>query len=285
MPLNWFVLTLCGLIAAPAPAAPSTQPALEQGKILILPFVAVNKNDSQPWLGRSVQQSLVADLTMVAPDRATSNDTEATDTESALAAGRKADASYVVTGSFTTIGQDLRLTGQVLDVRNSRTLGGLKVTGSVNEIFQLEDGLARQIKARLALGRSQGGSTAVAQDTEPATMAPLRVEQAPPPDLYYQSYSTPAPSNYSYNYYYSSDPYGYGYDYPYYWGYPGYGYLFIGGSFRSGHFHHGFHDGFHSGFHDHGFSGGFHSHGFGGGFRSGGFSGGGHFGGRGGGHR
>ena len=274
MPLSWLVLTLCGLMPAPAPAASSTQPALEQRKILILPFVAVNKNDSEPWLGRSVQQSLVADLTMVAPDRATSTDTEVTDTESALAAGRKADAGYVVAGAFTTVGRDLRLTGQVLDVQSGRAVGGLKATGSVDDIFQLEDGLARQIKARLALGPSQGGSTAAAQDTEPATMAPLRVEQAPPADQYAQTYSTPPSANYSYNYYYSN-PYGYGYDYPYYWGYPGYGYLFVGTSFHSGHFH----NGFHSGFHSHGFSGAFHTHGFSGGHMGGAHMGGAHMGG------
>ena len=267
-------MTLCGLAAAPAPAAPATQPAQEQGKILILPFVAVNKNDSQPWLGRSVQQSLAADLTMAAPERATTSDTEATDNDSAVAAGRKADAAYVVTGTFTTVGQDLRLTGQVLDVATGRALGGLKATGTINDIFPLEDALARQIKVRLGLARSPSRPGASEQPIDAGAMAPLRAEQAPPADQYYQTYATPPSTDYTYNYYYTTPDYGY-YDYPYYWGYPGYGYLYVSPSF-------GFRGHFHEGFRSRGFSGGFHSHGFSGGIGGhvGGRAGGGHVGGR-----
>src|SRR5580765_3577951 len=50
------------------PASPISRPApgsitiRRTGKILILPFAAINPTDPQPWIGKSVQQSLVADL-------------------------------------------------------------------------------------------------------------------------------------------------------------------------------------------------------------------------------
>jgi len=270
---KWLVLTICGLLCAPALAAgPATQPA-EVGKILVLPFTPVNKTDAQPWLGRSVQQSLVADLTMVAPDHAFASDAEATDSDAAVAAGKKADARYVIFGTFTTVHGDVRLTGQVMDVTTGKAVGGLKATGPVDDIFVLEDGLARQIKSRLSLAPSRELQSATAQPTEPEPMAPLRTEQAPPADQYSQTYAPPAPDYNTYNYYYTTSPdYGYGYDYPY-WGYPAYGFGFIGSSF--GRFHHGFHDG---GFRGRFGGGRFGTHFGGGGFR-GGFHGGFHSGG------
>ncbi|MDB5171889.1 MAG: hypothetical protein JWN51_662, partial [Phycisphaerales bacterium] len=49
--------------AVPAAAVPAFNPLNRtSGKILVMPFVAVNPNDTNPWVGKSVQQSLVADL-------------------------------------------------------------------------------------------------------------------------------------------------------------------------------------------------------------------------------
>ena len=267
---KWLVLVIGGISCVPAWAAgPATQPS-EVGKILVLPFTPVNKTDSQPWLGRSVQQSLVADLTMIAPDHAFASEAEANDPDAAVAAGKKADARYVVFGTFTTVHSDVRLTGQVMDVATGKAVGGLKATGPVDDIFVLEDGLARQIKSRLGLTPSRGSSSGTAEATEPEPMAPLRSEQAPPADQYAQTYAPPAPDYNTYNYYYTTSPdYGYGYDYPY-WGYPVYGFAFTGSSF--GRFHHGFHDGgFHGRFGGSHFGGGAH---FGTHFGGGGFHGG-----------
>src|SRR5437588_8965831 len=61
--------------AAPAQVAPDVPPVSTTGKILILPFSPVNPNDARPWIGRSIQDSLIADLTVSAPSRVlTSNE-------------------------------------------------------------------------------------------------------------------------------------------------------------------------------------------------------------------
>ena len=90
-----FVSSLLGLVVASPLRAegPTTAPAADHGKILVLPFASLNKTDSQAWLGRSIQQSLVADLTVVAPARATAGEAEASDTDAALDAGRRAGAA------------------------------------------------------------------------------------------------------------------------------------------------------------------------------------------------
>ena len=225
------VASLSGLVIAPLVRAegPATAPAVDQGKILVLPFTALNKAESQAWLGRSIQQSLLADLTVVAPARATAADTEVNDASAAIDVGRRAAATYVVLGAFATVNQELRVTGQLLDVTTGKAVAGLKATGPATDVFRLEDQLAAQIRRALALGppslpspAAQG--PAVAQ-SEPA-YGPLRVEGQLPADEYYQAYANPPAQNqYYYNTYYYQNPYSYpAYDwggwYPW-WGFGG----------------------------------------------------------------
>ena len=202
--------------------APATRPA--ETRILVLPFTGLNAAQDQAWLGRSIQQSLLADLTTAAPGRLMSEDAEVKDAAAAVDAGRRAGAAYVVQGSFTTIpaegGTQMRLLGQVIAVDGGRPVTAFKATGLYNDIFRLEDQVANQIRTRLASAGVLGSAgPAVATLT-----APPRVEEevvAPPPvNLYYQEYGA-APQAYAagadqayYNYYYAN-PYpaygGYGY--------------------------------------------------------------------------
>ena len=289
---------------------PTTQPAAG-GKILVLPFTTLNKSDYQVWLGRSIQQSLLADLSAAAPQRAISVDSEAPDTTAAIEAGRKAGAAYVVEGNFVTSGQELRLTGQVLDVSSGQAIAGLKATGSIRDVFHLEDQVAGQVRQRLALGPAVTAGNGQYASGE-GSMSPLRAPSQPSTDEYYsavapQTYAVPENQYYYNSYYYEYPAYGSGYDYGYYgypWGYPAFGFVAVGGFGHHHDFdHHGVdHRGFIGG--ERGFGGlrppigagagsaiitpsrGGGGH-FGGSFggRAGGFSGGAHGGGAAGGHR
>jgi len=72
-------------------------------KILILPFQATNPNDPAAWLGKSIQESMAADLTVAAPDRVIVADQAAPSLDAAIAMGKQRGARYVVAGGFTTI--------------------------------------------------------------------------------------------------------------------------------------------------------------------------------------
>ena len=269
---------------------PATRPADDSGRVLVLPFKSLNPSPYQGWLGRSIQQSLLADLTTAAPDRAMSADVEPTDATGAIEAARKAGARYVVDGSFVISGQDLRLTGQLLDVNTGNAVAGLKATGPANDVFRLEDQIAAEVRQKLALGRpvmqnpyapenpTGAGVQAPAQPTNPeqgyyTAVAP----QSPPVENYYNSYyydnTTPA-----YGYGYDNGYYGYGYPF-----YPFYGGVFVYGGGGYYH-HHGYdHDGYGRGGHYSG-GGGYTSRGGGFGGHVGGSFGGGHAGGGIGGH-
>ncbi|CAN5370889.1 hypothetical protein BH10PLA1_BH10PLA1_20660 [soil metagenome] len=157
-----------------AQPAPATQPSESaEVKVLVLPFAPLQPNDPE-WIGRAIQQSVAADLSRPTNGQslqAMNDGKAAVTTADAIDAGRSAGAQFVVYGSYQLIEPSLKLTGQVIEVSTGRVLGGLKSTGSVRELFDMQDTLAFQ--ARWALGMNQ-----LAQKKLPA--APVSRPQVEP---------------------------------------------------------------------------------------------------------
>jgi TolB-like protein len=198
---------------------PATQPAVPTSRILILPFSLMNGAEASPWLGKSIQQSLLADLMPSAPGRLLSADAEANDTAAAIAAGRTAKADFVVIGSFTTLdaptGRQIRIVGQLVDVAHETALSGFKATGMYTDIFPLEDQVGKQIRRRLIdAGAIQMPVIVVGPSAVPDSQ-PVEVAQAPVIiNEYQQAYGNPQPmiggaNDSGYNYYYGN-PYSSG---------------------------------------------------------------------------
>ncbi|HEV2688575.1 MAG TPA: hypothetical protein VGV35_08475, partial [Bryobacteraceae bacterium] len=226
-----------------APAAPRAA-IRATDKILVLPFAPLNPGDTQAWIGKSVQQSLVADLLVAAPHRIVNGEEPAATVEQAIAAAKKAGAGYVVMGTFLTTQDLIRVTGQIIDVSNGQPVSGLMVTGVPNQIFRMEDGLAMQVKATLMpdvlAAEEQAAQQQLAQQppAQPTTNdqnpgVRTDVGAATPTSTYYSVYAYPTPNNYMadterYYYSYPSTIYSYNtfnYDYG---GMPFYGYSLFG---------------------------------------------------------
>jgi TolB-like protein len=231
--------------------------------VLVLPFTAAS--DGNAWIGRAVQQDLLADLTQGANARvlAPSDIPSAADPQAALKIGHDRGASIVVFGQAQSTPKETRLTGAVLDVATEKPLAGLKATGPSDELFHLEDALAGQVFAALpktllkpeALARMQQAAAAPAPQTD-QTPSQTNV-YTPPVQTEVPVYTSPSPEVYSTypDNYYATPAYGYypAYTYPYAdwspWPFWGFG-VFIGGrdhdhdDFHHGDFHHGdFHHG------------------------------------------
>jgi TolB-like protein len=148
--------------AAPAtqpttqPASVDAAPAVQlESKVLIVPFTTVEATDPD-WIGRAVQQSLLADLSRGnggTPMQAVGDATPLTSVEQAIEAGKKANARYVIFGSYQRIEPTLRITGQIVDVSTGKVVAGLKSTGSSRDLFEMQDTLAFQAKWGLGTER------------------------------------------------------------------------------------------------------------------------------------
>jgi TolB-like protein len=218
-----------GPLRPPALLAPGGDHAVIRAadKILVLPFTPLNPADAQSWIGKAVQQSLVADLLASAPKRVATPDEPAANIDQAIAAAKKAGAGYVVTGTFLSTADLVRVTGQIIDATNGQPVSGLMVTGVPGQIFRMEDGLAMQVKAALMpdvlAAQEQAAQQQIAQQppAQPTTndqYAGVRTDigAATPTSTYYSVYAYPTPANAfvadTERYYYSYPPTIYSYN-------------------------------------------------------------------------
>lgn len=163
-----------------APAAASA-PAPTAAKVLVLPLTGISEGTDRDWIGRAMHQSMLAELArmgFVEPITPKASTEPVSTSEAAAQAGRDAGAAYVVYGSYQTIENDVRVTGQIVDASTGKIVGGIKATGNVRDLFGIEDIIANQLKRELAgailpesLDPGVASSAAGAPATQPTTPA------------------------------------------------------------------------------------------------------------------
>ena len=116
-------------------------------------FGTVGGRPGDTWLGRSIQQSVLTDLISAAGSQVTTTTESPADGAAALDLGKKLDAGYVVFGQVHVNNNGVRVTGEIVATDTERPVAALKATGSMNDLFPIEDLLGNQ--ARRALGKLQ----------------------------------------------------------------------------------------------------------------------------------
>ena len=230
-------------------------------KVLVIPFVTLNVPEGEEWIGRGVEESIVADFghARAFSPIAFKGQLLVEDNASAIALAHKANADYVIRGAAQRMDQTLRITAQFIDARNGDTLAAATVTGSAKDLLKLEDDLATQLRTSampIVMAEQRGQMNYIPGNYLPPQMSDQGngpyypgYEGAP---AYTPGYTSSQPTYYdpgyasnSYPYGYPDYGYGYGYGYPY--GYPYYGFFPSTVFFSGGFF---FHD--HNHDHDHG---------------------------------
>lgn len=210
--------------------------------ILVLPIASPGSGNYE-WVGRGIQQDLVADLSQMTHARVVADPSAraATDERQALDAARQINAAFVLYGQSQISNNQMRVTGELMDTATGRPLAALKATAPVDQLFPLEDSLAAQAAQALPPPPGMPRPTPQAPQTQPALTssqydsdeplpvatpnaqdAAARESSAPPPvdppadssSPYYSYTQAVPPTYYTYNTYYT----------PYYWGYPYYPY-------------------------------------------------------------
>src|SRR5450755_4548645 len=109
-------------------AQPTTVPSAPVAKVLIVPFKQMGDPASHAWVGAAIQENLISDTTAnPATQAVTSNQPLANmDSGDAMKAAKDAGAAIVVFGSYQVAFDQLRVTGQVMDVNSGRALATLQ---------------------------------------------------------------------------------------------------------------------------------------------------------------
>lgn len=169
--LSLLVVTVLVLAAGTAAAA-----AAQEGPqtVVVMPFNALGTSDGTNGIGVGTQQVLLAELgrlNAVHPVAGTAGGPWPVTIESAAKAAKDAGANYVIYGSYHLHERDLRIMGQVLDLRSNRFVGGLKATGAARDLFAVQDVIVRQAR-RIIQERLAPPTTADVEPESPVVEEP-----------------------------------------------------------------------------------------------------------------
>ena len=220
--------------APPIVSTPVTAPANQ--RVLVIPFVAYNVPDNEQWIPKAVQEDLVAALggTHALSPVPFQGQVIVEDNATAAHLAKNASAGYAVRGAAQIVNGTVRITAQLINADNGETVNTASVTGPMNALLAMEDGLAAQLlglPANAAPNPATVGQTPVAPQPSAEEAAAAPAASSPQIIIVPTGQSSYAPA-YAPSYPDYSD-YGYGYDpyysyggYPYYYGgfYPGYWY-------------------------------------------------------------
>jgi TolB-like protein len=170
----------------------TTRPSM---KVAVVPF-NVHGDTGQTWLGSAMQEGLATGMRQVSGVIVAG--VAPADAAGATNLAKYAGADAVIFGSIQLVGEQIRVTGQIISIDTGESLGTLKSDGSLRNLFDIEDVLAARVERILMpppASRATAGPAATLQVVGP-TMGPGAsryfdgnlMAQITPPDRYRDEY-------------------------------------------------------------------------------------------------
>jgi TolB-like protein len=205
--------TILGVLVALHQAAlggeAATKPA-DQPAVLVLPLesIATESEHDADAVTRAINRSVSVNLSRARDMRVIEGKEPAPDRDTALDLGRVNQAGLVVWGNVQYAAGRVRIDSEVLGVEKRETIGHFKLTGTLPELFELEDELAEKLRRHLAPAKKTDEQPAADAPPEVPASQPLRIAQhARDPD-----WKTPRPvvhDDVTWRYNYRDIPYWY----------------------------------------------------------------------------
>ena len=128
--------------------------------VAVIPFDNISGAPGNDWIGAGIAETLMADLQDATTVDVIARDavSEAMDTigftgavpvgdAAVLEVGRRLGARWLVTGGYQRLGDQLRITGRLIEVRTATIVRTAKIDGALDDLFELQDRLAAQLVA------------------------------------------------------------------------------------------------------------------------------------------
>jgi TolB-like protein len=224
-PYWMFMLLGCASMSL-AQATTMPDPAV-QTKVLVVPFVQIGATDHE-WVGQAINENLVTQVAGNSAVRAINLNVPLNGQAEAVSAAQHVGAPLVIFGTYQFADTQLRVTGQVYDTVNNRTVAALTSTGALTDLFKIEDAISNQVSAALpqvATNQNQMPVSTYGPAQSPTDPTVATADVQPTQTYVYGQAQQPT-------YVYAAQPsYAYSYPYPYSYGYYGgyYGYPYYGG--------------------------------------------------------
>ena len=177
------------------------QPSTPSSRIAVTPFANISGNTADDWIGAGIAETITAELERLTSqtvirlnDDRLQNDSGQ---ETLAAAGRELNARWIVTGSYQRLGDQLRLTGRLVESTTGDVVRSTSINGQLEELFALQDqlvselqtGLAQQDRVAESAQTAHPGGTSARLDNQPETTEarsltppdPTAIDGPPPP--------------------------------------------------------------------------------------------------------
>ena len=156
------VITLC---LAPVPAALAQdgpndggEPiALRPGTIAVAPFVNISGQPADEWIGAGIAETVIGGLaqleavSVIGPEAFVSLSGTAAETDESerlvRQLGRQLGATWLVTGGYQRLGDQLRITARIIDVESGAVSTRAKIDVAVDDLFMLQDQIVAELTA------------------------------------------------------------------------------------------------------------------------------------------
>ena len=122
--------------------------------IAVLPFVNMSGDPEQEYFSDGITEDIITDLSKVSTLNVLSRNTTFTFKGKAVDVGQIAQrlkVEYVIEGSVRKAGGRVRITAQLIDARKDNHVWGERYDRDLNDIFALQDEIARAIVAALKI--------------------------------------------------------------------------------------------------------------------------------------
>src|SRR3989475_791432 len=151
VPADRFGSVLEFLTAMEAPDAPAAEP---KRSIVVLPFANLSPDPDNAYFSDGLLEEVIADLSRVRAltviSRTSAVKLKQTDWD-LRRIGRELNVRYALEGSVRRAGSALRITAQLIDVETEEHLWAEKYSGTVEDVFDLQERLSRRIVEALEI--------------------------------------------------------------------------------------------------------------------------------------
>ena len=138
----------------PALDAPEAPAAAPKQAIVVLPFANLSPDPDNAYFADGLMEEVIADLSRVRAltviSRTSSVKLKGTDWD-LRRIGRELNVRYALEGSVRRAGSTLRITAQLIDIESDAHLWADKYSGTVDDVFDLQERLSRQIVEALRI--------------------------------------------------------------------------------------------------------------------------------------
>lgn len=193
---------LVGTSAAVAQEVPSPRnggPAGETRLVAVAPFKNISAQPADRWIGAGIAESVAGDLDRLEGVFVVGRDAFTLPPPSALASdvnqrvrdlSRELGATWLVTGGYQRVGEQLRITARIIDVESGVVSGRVALDGDLSDLFTLQDEIVVQLIGAMDVGLERADRAVAAQVPAPSRLSGASVEV---PDVG-RSAATPAVS-------------------------------------------------------------------------------------------